>query len=162
MKNSTLKSVIRFKMRNNFYGLITIAIVAGTILTNCNASTQKGPGMPDMQAAPEQKRTQEVSPADYLAFKKTAVAKIDSNEIRIAELRAQLAKEKKSPLNDVQRQKIDTLEARNDNLRDRLYGYETAHIDWTIFKNNFKRDMDDLNVIFHDFWQHSKMNKGFS
>jgi hypothetical protein len=89
--------------------------------------------------------------AAYPPFKKDAEMQISANDKKIKEFRAQFVKPSRSPLNDDVKQKIDDLEKRNVDLRNRLYVYETERSDWEVFKTKFNHDMDNLHDAFRDF-----------
>ncbi len=59
--------------------------------------------------------------AAFAPFKKDAMVQIKANDRSIADIRANLVKPFRSPANDASKQKIDDLENRNVDLRDRLY-----------------------------------------
>lgn len=59
--------------------------------------------------------------ASIVPYKKDAKMQIEANDKEIAELRRGLVKPFKSPANDKSKKKIDDLENRNIELRNRLY-----------------------------------------
>jgi hypothetical protein len=89
--------------------------------------------------------------AAYIPFRKDAEVQINANDQAIKDLRAKLIKRSKSPENNARRQKIDVLEKRNVDLRNRLYAYESERSDWATFKAKFTHDKDDLHDAVKDF-----------
>jgi len=89
--------------------------------------------------------------AEYPAFKKNAEDKIAENERLIVNLKAKLAEQGKSPLDDMRRQKIEDLRKQNGDLRAELYGYEKERSDWETFKAKFNYNADKLGKAFTDF-----------
>lgn len=69
--------------------------------------------------------------------------KIKNNEVAIAALKLKMNKSG-SALDEVYARRIDSIEIKNKNLKTRVNDYERTHSDWTKFKQDFNRDMDDL------------------
>jgi hypothetical protein len=105
-----------------------------------------------VEAAKENlKKAEKELDAAYLPFKRDAEKQIIANEKKIKELRAQFVKPSRSPVNNDNKQKIDDLEKRNVDLRNRLDVYETERSDWEVFKAKFNHDMANLRDAFRDF-----------
>ena len=105
-----------------------------------------------VEAAKENlKKAEKELDAAYLPFKRDAEKQIIANEKKIKELRAQFVKPSRSSLNNDAKQKIDDLEKRNVDLRNRLDVYETERSDWEVFKAKFNHDMANLRDAFRDF-----------
>jgi TolA-binding protein len=78
------------------------------------------------------------------------VAKIDANDKRIAELKANMVNEKKTAQADYKK-KIDDLEKRNRALKAKIDGYEgEGKENWENFKAEFNHDMDQFGQAFKD------------
>lgn len=88
------------------------------------------------------------SDAEYDIYKAETEVKIQANKVRIAELRVN------KNVADVER--INTLEARNSELDERLKSYESYKTDWAKFKEEFNRDMNDLGTSLKNFTQDKK------
>lgn len=96
-----------------------------------------------------QENAQELaSDAEYNLFKAETEVKIQANKVRIAELRVNK--------NTTELEKINELEAKNSELDERLKSYETYKTDWTKFKEEFNRDMNELGTSFKNFTENKK------
>jgi hypothetical protein len=88
------------------------------------------------------------SDAEYNLFKAETEVKIQANKVRIAELRVNK--------NTADLERINALEARNSELDERLKSYESYKTDWTKFKEEFNRDMNELGTSFKNFTENKK------
>ena len=87
---------------------------------------------------------EKVATADELKlFKLESELKIKKNEVSIAELNLKMNKPG-SALDEVYANRIDTLEQKNQDLKSRIDNYEKSQSDWTKFKSDFNRDLDEL------------------
>jgi predicted nucleic acid-binding Zn-ribbon protein len=141
-------------MKKISYAVAIISMLMGSItLTSCQSPAEKEQdAKANVQNAKEElsDTKQEVN-AEYPQFKKDEEAQIAINETHIAEIRAKISDSGKAPLDGLRKKRIDDLEARNTELRSRLYSYETERTDWVTFKAGFNRDMDKLRDAFNDF-----------
>ncbi len=81
---------------------------------------------------------------NWLKFKRDNDEEIASNERRILELRKDV-KDVDARYRGKYNTRIDELEHRNNDLRDRVNNYKDAGDErWEEFKKDMKRDMDDL------------------
>lgn len=78
-------------------------------------------------------------------FKLESDLKIKTNEVQIAELKLKMNKSG-STQDQVYEKRIDSLEMKNLNLKTRMGNYERNHSDWTKFKRDFNRDLDELGT----------------
>jgi len=136
--------------------LFTLATLIGaSILTfGCMSAEQKKEAAEAQVVAAQDNLTAKQENADEVyekvataeelkTFKLESELKIKNNEVSIAELKIKM--NKKGYTNDeVYVKKIDSLEFRNKNLKTRMGNYELTHSDWTKFKQDFNRDLDDL------------------
>jgi type II secretory pathway pseudopilin PulG len=131
----------------------TVALIVGASSTNAQTAEQKvQAAQANQQGANQQlKDAKQQFNAEYPAFKKDAEQKIADNSKKIAELRKNSGKPGNATADMTRKQKIDELEKRNTDLKNRLYAYEKERSDWEAFKGKFNRDMDNLHVAFHDF-----------
>jgi predicted nucleic acid-binding Zn-ribbon protein len=81
--------------------------------------------------------------AEYDIFKAETEVKIQANKVRIAELKVN------KNAKDLER--INALEAKNSELDERLKSYESYKTDWSKFKEEFNKDMNDLGDSFKNF-----------
>lgn len=78
-------------------------------------------------------------------------AKVIANKKAIAELKAEKADAKKE-INDEKNAEIARLEQKNDAMESRMRNYKTDdETNWTRFKTEFSRDMEELGQAFKDF-----------
>lgn len=95
-----------------------------------------------------------VDSLDYAQFKKDAHEKIQSNDKDIADLKAKMkskAKEGNTKASSRYSKKIEDLEAKNDDLRQRITDYKYNNSDWSSFKQKFDHDMYELGKAFKGF-----------
>lgn len=86
-------------------------------------------------------------------YRKESVSKIDGNDQRIAEVRAQAEKDKSAMKAEVKTQ-ISDLEKKNAELRTKLNDYQSdKQEDWDTFKKELNHDMDELGNSLRDFGQ---------
>ena len=138
-------------MKKIICGLALNVILAGTFLTSCETKQQKvEDAKQDLKDARQDARQEELN-AEYPAYKKEMEERIEGNNRRIADIRADLAKPGNHPFAEERKKNIDNLEKRNAEMRSRLEAYEKDHSDWSTFKRNFNHDMDNLGDAFRDF-----------
>ncbi len=138
--------------------IITLAVssmlIVGSVFTSCKSPAQKEEAaQQDLNEAQNEANAeaQKVATAEEWAeFKIEADAKIQSNEVRIAELTVKLNKPGKI-LDPIYKQRIETLEEQNRDLKVRLDVYEKNNSDWETFKREFNHDMDELGKALKDF-----------
>jgi len=53
-------------------------------------------------------------------------------------------------LDALRAKKIDALEQKNRDMRNRIAAYEKSQSDWESFKREFNHDMDELGQAFKD------------
>lgn len=138
--------------------ILTIALavlfIPGIILTSCKSSTQKAEdakedvmdAREDLNEANQDANTAVVKAANeeqWKLFKIDAEAKIKKNELRITELKTKLKKTGKE-LDEADKQRIDSLETRNAELKNRVNDYENNKTDWETFTREFNQAMNQL------------------
>jgi len=139
---------------------LAVLFIPGIILTGCKSPTQKAQdakenvqsAREDLKDAKQEENTTAVKAAndeEWKAFKIDADAKIKQNELRISELKTKLKKPGKG-LDEADKQRIDALEKRNDDLKSRLSGYDKNKTDWESFKRDFNHDNDGLGTALKD------------
>lgn len=134
-----------------------IIILSGTVtvsallLMACESKEKKVEDAKEnvQDAKRDLRNAQEDLNAEYPAYRKQEEIEIEDNENRIAELRQRINTGGK-PLDADRQRRINDLEARNAELRSRLYGYEKERGDWETFKRKFNSDMRSLKGSFND------------
>jgi chromosome segregation ATPase len=129
-------------------------LIAGSVFTGCNSPAQnENAAQQDLNEAQNEANedAQKVATAEeWAAFKIEANAKIQDNEVRIADLTVRLNKPGKI-LDPIYKKRIETLEEQNRDLKARLDVYEKNNSDWETFKREFNHDMDELGKALKDF-----------
>jgi hypothetical protein len=93
---------------------------------------------------------------EWQAFKDSTNATIKQNEMRIAKMKAEFKKTGKS-IDDVYAQKIVELEQKNQEIKLKVDKYKNdAGNDWKSFKEEYKRDIDELGQAFKNLTVDSK------
>ena len=132
----------------------------GFIATGCQSSSEKlenanekvAEAREDLQDAKEDANKVAVQVANaeqWKEFRTETEIKIKNNEIRIGELRAKI-KKPGTAMDAEYAKRIDTLEQKNKELKDRMDNYETNQSDWEAFKREFNHDMDELGQAMKD------------
>lgn len=86
---------------------------------------------------------------EWKQFKAETDAVIMANEKRMKELSDQM-KLKGKKIDDLYARKIDTLQMKNKELKNKLDSYDMKS-DWKQFREEFNRDMDELGKTLKDF-----------
>jgi len=142
-------------MKKSTYILfVTTMFAAGCLFTGCLSSDQKKAAA-DAQVIVAQDNlakkqnnavvvAEKAATADELkTFRLESDLKIKNNEAKIAELKLKMNKPGVVP-DEFYTREIDSLEIKNSNLKKRLGEYEETHSDWTKFKRDFNRDLDEF------------------
>jgi len=97
-----------------------------------------------------QEAQSQASDAEWKIFKNNAEATIKNNEIRIAELRVKMTKTGQKM--DVEyTKKIDAMQTQNQTLKARIDKYDKERSNWSAFKTEFGKDMDELGQALTGF-----------
>ena len=147
-------------MKKMIFILAVTTIMAGTIFTGCQSSTQKQQAAQDkvqdsrqdLNAA--QKNANEVAQKaataeEWKTFKSESELKIKDNEIRINELTVRMKKPGES-FDALYEKKITNLGQQNKDLKARLEAYEKSQSNWESFKREFNHDMDAIGQALKD------------
>lgn len=102
----------------------------------------------DVKTDAQEDAQEMASQADYDIYKAETEVKIQANKVRIAELKVN------KNAKDLER--INALEAKNSELDERLKSYESYKTDWSKFKEEFNKDMNDLGESFKNFTEEGK------
>lgn len=140
---------------------IATSMVAGTIFTSCQSRDQKVDAakikvqdarqeLIEAQTDAYDAEAAKISAEEWKAFKIEARDYIKNNELRIAELRVQLEKPGKI-FDPIYKNKIEVLEQKNLDMKNRLNAYEKDQSDWEVFMTEFNRDMKELVKALKEF-----------
>jgi hypothetical protein len=133
---------------------VSLLFMTGSLFTGCMSSEQKKDAAnAKVEAARENLNVQQEK-ADTVAlkaaiaddqktFKLESELKIRKNEVTIAELKLKMNSAGHSQ-DQAYSRKIDSLEIKNKNLKIRMGNYELTHSDWTKFKADFNRDLNEV------------------
>lgn len=107
----------------------------------------------NLQEAKEETLTEaqkEANDAEWKIFKNNAETTIKNNEIRISALRVKMTQSGKK-MDAVYASKIDAMELQNRNLKTRIDAYDKERGNWSSFKTEFGKDMDELGAALTGF-----------
>lgn len=149
-------------MKKIFLILTVTIFAAGGILTGCQTSDQKVKAAEDKvydsqrdlyeaQKDAALKAQETDNDMEWLVFKTEAEKYIKANEIRIDDLKAELKKRGKTN-DEIYKTRLETQEQNIKIMRKRLNEYEDNQTDWVTFRNEFNRDMDNLEKALKEFW----------
>lgn len=150
-------------MKKTMFTLAAAMFAAGSILSGCfsdskkveNAEQKVQDAKSDVKAADqslvEAKQTQDGAViSDYQKFKNESTEAINENDRRIAKLRIDI-KNEKAEARAKDEKKIDALEKKNRELREKLEAYhDDGKSDWKEFKKEFNHDLAGIGNAFKD------------
>jgi outer membrane murein-binding lipoprotein Lpp len=140
-------------MKKTIFTLAAAMFVAGTILSGCSSPEQKVENAKEDVKDAKQDLSQaqnEAAATEFQKFKNESNSRIAVNENRIAELKAEM-KTESTESRERDEKKIDALEKRNHELKQRLEAYnDDGKSDWQEFKKEFNHDMEGIGDAFKD------------
>ncbi len=86
---------------------------------------------------------------EWSAYRNQMLVKIQANEKQIAVLKAKMDKSGKL-LDAAYAKKIESLEDKNNELKQRMDEYEKSQSDWESFKREFNHDINELENALKD------------
>jgi len=142
--------------KGKFILLAATVLVSVGLSTGCMSNAQKeeaanaqvviaGENLEKVQKNADVVAEKTASENELKSFKLESIVKIKKNEVSIAELNLAMNKPG-TVLDNVYANRIDSLEQTNQNLKLRIDKYERTHSDWTKFKADFNRDLDQLGT----------------
>jgi hypothetical protein len=149
-------------MKKSIFILAVItSLMAGAIFTSCQSNEQKVDAaktkvqdarleLIEAQSDAFDSETAKINAEEWKAFKIETENNIKNNELRIAELKLQLEKPGKI-FDPIYKTKIEVLEQKNLDMKNRLSAYEKDKSDWQVFKTEFNRDMNELVKALKEF-----------
>ncbi|MBE0664098.1 MAG: hypothetical protein IH597_16705 [Bacteroidales bacterium] len=140
---------------------VTTSLLAGGIFTSCQSNEQKVEDAKDKvqdarqdlieaQTDAYDAETAKINSEDWIAFKNETDNNVKNNELRIAELKVQL-NEPGMVYDPIYKDRIEVLEQKNIDLKNRLIAYENSQSDWGVFRSEYNRDMDELMKDLREF-----------
>jgi outer membrane murein-binding lipoprotein Lpp len=147
-------------MKKMIFILAVTTLMAGTIFSGCQSSTQKQEAArnkvqdakKDLNEAQKDANALSVKVAtaeEWRIFKSDSELKIKDNEIRIAELTVKMNKPG-AIFDELYKKNIANLEQQNRDMKARLEAYEKSQTNWESFKREFNHDMDALGKALKD------------
>ena len=148
-------------MKKTILSLALTTFIAGTVLVGCKESSKKEEAAQenvqdaraDLDHAKEElsEAKRAATEQEWKAFKESTNATIAKNEIRIAEMKADLKKTGKN-IDTEYSKKIQELEEKNKEIKNKLETYKNdANSDWQSFKKEFNDDVNDLGTSLKNF-----------
>lgn len=140
-------------MKKLILTLCATLLLTGAIFTSCNTAAEKVDKAEDksIKADEDFNTAKEEYLADIENFKKETNAKIEANNLTIADFKVKIATSKKDAQVYYQEQ-IAVLEQKNIAAKQKLDAYKVSGQDnWETFKAEFSRDMNDLGEAFKNF-----------
>ena len=141
------------QMKKLIFALIATVLLTGSIFTSCNTAGEKVDKAEDksIKASEDFNIAKEEYLADIENFKKETNAKIEANNLTIADFKVKIATSKKDAQVYYQEQ-IAILEQKNIAMKQKLDAYEESGKDnWESFKTEFNKDMNELGEAFKNF-----------
>jgi len=145
-------------MKRTIFILSATILMAGTIFTGCQSTSQKQDAAQDKvkdarqdlnEAKQDAAEIRLATAEEWTIFSRDADVKIRDNEVRIAELNVK-AKNPGVTFDEAYSKRIANLEMQNKVLRTKLTAYEKNQTDWDSFQREFNHDMDELGKAFKD------------
>ena len=148
-------------MKKIIFVSASVLFIAATLIIGCQTSQEKATAAQvkvldekqDLKTMVKNDSTEAVKAAsaeEWKTFRNESEVKIKKNEIRIAELKVELLKPGQTS-DVVNKNRIDSLEQKNSNLRTRMDNYEKSKSNWESFKLEFNHDMEGLGHALKDF-----------
>lgn len=153
-------------MKKTIYTLALTTFMAGSILVGCQTPTKKeqeakdkvADAREDVQDAKEElmEARKEATTEEWQTFKNETTAKINENEIRIAELKAKMKKTGNS-IDAISTKKIEELEQKNKDIEAKVETYKNDRSsDWESFKREYNHDINELGKALKDMTVNNK------
>lgn len=145
-------------MKKKFLILAVTGLMTGSLYTACNSPEKKVENASEnvVEAQQDLDQAEREYAEEWGKFKSEYQLQIQTNENDIAGYREL---EKMDPAYRTKYSvRIDELEAKNTELKDRINKYESEkrRDNWEEFKAEFKRDMDELGAALKDFGKDNK------
>jgi hypothetical protein len=150
------------KMKKTILSLAITMLMAGTMVTSCQSSSDKVENAEDkVQEAKDEVvyAQQELNQAikdSIQQFKKESEQQIIAYQKSITEFKVRIAREKNENRARDER-RLAELEQQNREMKQRLADFDEERQDqWVSFRNKFNHDMEEHGKAFRDFWGNRK------
>jgi hypothetical protein len=142
-------------MKNNYFILTFIVLIAGSILTGCNSNRENKveDSKENVQKASQDLKDAQVQyDKEWQQFKSDADLKISANEKSIAEFKVKIKTENRKYKAKYQ-EEVVVLEQKNSELKRKIGEYKYESKDkWEEFKRGFNNDMDVVGKSITNFF----------
>ncbi len=141
-------------MKKTIFIIAALAFAATVTFTGCTTPTQKVENAEENveQANEALAEAKEEYLADLESFRKQTENQTIKNELLIAELKTSIANEKMEA-RAAYLKRISELEQKNLEMKNKMSNYnDDSQDNWTSFKAEFSRDMDELGKALNDFF----------
>jgi len=151
-------------MKNNYLVIVISTLFAGTFFTSVESPNQLKHMNPSGQYAhsvreltrehrhDEAKKQKEALVEEWKTLWKVSGDELDQNTRRIDLMRDMLSKGEKA-FDDLYLVRIESVERKNENLRAMIETYEQTQEDWSWFKLDFTRKMEELTQTLEEIEQ---------
>lgn len=142
-------------MKRQMFYIMILALIAGVMVTGCNTPAEKVEQAKDKveQAQDDLDQANREYLAEIENFKKESNKQTVTNEQKIAELKARIAKEKHEVRVALEK-RIAELEKKNSELKKSINDYkDEGKENWVSFKEKFSKDMENLGTALKDFFR---------
>jgi len=149
------KKLTRRVMKNKYFILTVIGLIAGAVLTSCSVSKEKT--LEDSkenvkQADQDLKVAQAQYDKEWQQFKSDAEVKINDNETSIDKFKVKI-KSASTDFKAKYEKEVVVLEQRNIELKKKISEYKFEGKDkWEQFKRGFNQDMDIVGKAIKDLF----------
>lgn len=143
-------------MKKTVFTLALSTFMAATVLVSCQDTSKKEEqakdnvedARRDLDDAKEElsDARQAASAEEWEAFRESTDSTIRQNELRIAQMKANMKTTGKS-IDAMYAKKIEELEQKNNNIKLQVQSYKNdRNSDWEAFREEYNRDMNELGT----------------
>lgn len=143
-------------MKKTIFTLALSTFMAATILVSCQDTSKKEEeakdnledARRDLDDAKEElsDARQAATAEEWKSFRKSTDSTIRQNELRIAEMKANMKNTGKS-IDAIYAKRIEELEQKNNNIKLQVEAYKNdTNSDWEEFKDEYNRDVNELGT----------------
>lgn len=152
-------------MKNTFIFFTSLILIAGYILAGCDSSAKNvADARENVKDAKDDVADAEYSlyeakhdsTAEYQTFKRDSEDKITKLNDKIAELKLKISKEQRTEKTK-SLELLEDLQKRTDQMVIDLKQYKANKSDdWKVFRDNFKKNMSDIEITVSNFLTDTK------
>ncbi|MFA9289853.1 MAG: hypothetical protein ACEQSF_01315 [Solirubrobacteraceae bacterium] len=132
---------------------VALVVASGFIFTACKTPTKKVENAAEkvIEAKDDLYKQNKEFLLEVEEYKKSTIDKIIANEKNIEDFNLRIATQKINAKEDYEK-KIAKLNAKNLDLKKKINDFKSDNKEnWEIFKSDFSREMDKLNLEFQSF-----------